>query len=37
VFHFGVEPATDPEQGKKLVKDHHINVEQISDCWTCHR
>jgi hypothetical protein len=38
VFDFGIEPKNNTlESRRKLVNHHGIAVEQLSDCWTCHR
>lgn len=32
-----VAPANQLELGRRFVKERNINVEVLTDCWTCHR
>jgi hypothetical protein len=38
VFNMNWTPPVDQEsQGRKLIKEHQIPVQRLSDCYTCHR
>ncbi|HZV35229.1 MAG TPA: cytochrome C, partial [Verrucomicrobiae bacterium] len=38
VFNLHWQPPRDQEtQGRKLLRDYHVNTVQLSDCSMCHR
>jgi hypothetical protein len=32
-----VPPGNQVSEGRKLIKEHEIPVQRLSDCYTCHR